>query len=65
MASASVIKIIPAGFAVTDSKLRVIGVTNLRVADSSVYPSTPSGNLQAPTIMVAERAAAFIKEDWS
>ena len=45
---------------VVDIKLRVIGVQNLRVCDASVIPSIPSGNTNAPTIMIAERCADFI-----
>lgn len=46
--------------AVVDSKLRVRGVERLRVADASVFPEITSGNLNAPVIMVGERAARFI-----
>lgn len=46
--------------AVLDEECRVRGITNLRVVDSSVFPTIPNGNLNAPTIMVAERAADFI-----
>jgi choline dehydrogenase-like flavoprotein len=45
--------------------LRVIGVERLRVADASVMPMIPSCNTQAPTIMIAERAADFIRADAS
>lgn len=48
--------------AVIDSTLRVIGIEKLRVVDSSVFPTVPNGNLNAPTIMVAERAADIIKK---
>jgi choline dehydrogenase len=48
--------------AVIDSHLRVRGLTGLRVVDSSVFPTVPNGNLNAPTIMVAERAADIIKK---
>lgn len=40
---------------------RVHGLTGLRVVDSSIFPTIPNGNLNAPTIMVAERAADLIR----
>jgi len=46
--------------AVTDSQARVIGVDALRVVDSSIMPSLTTGNLNAPTIMLAEKAADHI-----
>jgi len=49
--------------AVVDSELRVRGVQGLRVADASVMPSLPTGNTNAPTIMIAERASALIRGD--
>ncbi|HGG05761.1 MAG TPA: choline dehydrogenase [Aliiroseovarius sp.] len=46
--------------AVVDPECRVIGVKNLRLADSSVFPRIPNGNLNAPSIMVGEKAADHI-----
>ena len=50
----------PDAMAVVDDRLRVHGVARLRIADASVFPTMPSGNTNAPVIMVAERAADFI-----
>ena len=47
--------------AVVDPQTRVHGIKNLRVVDSSIFPTIPNGNLNAPTIMVAERAADLIR----
>ena len=49
--------------AVTTPDLRVQGIPGLRVADASVMPSVTSGNTNAPTIMIAERCAAFLLAD--
>ena len=46
--------------AVVDEQCRVIGVDGLRVADSSIFPTIPNGNLNAPSIMVGEKAADHI-----
>ncbi|MGS0681368.1 choline dehydrogenase [Shewanella sp. 125m-7] len=46
--------------AVVDSETRVHGLQNLRVVDSSIFPTIPNGNLNSPTIMLAERAADLI-----
>lgn len=48
---------------VVDERLRVKGVANLRVADASIMPEIPSGNINAPTIMIGERASDLIKQD--
>jgi choline dehydrogenase len=45
---------------VVNSECQVIGVKNLRVVDSSIFPTITNGNLNAPTIMVAERASDMI-----
>ena len=47
--------------AVVDSELRVLGIDRLRVVDASVMPTVPSGNLNAPTQMIAMRGADFIR----
>jgi choline dehydrogenase len=46
--------------AVVDPECRVIGVDGLRVADSSIFPRITNGNLNAPSIMVGEKASDFI-----
>ena len=47
--------------AVVDTQLRVIGLDALRVADASVFPDLVGGNINAPVIMIAEKAADIIR----
>jgi len=48
---------------VVDARLRVHGVDGLRVADAAIFPTIPSGNTNAPAIMVGERASDLILQD--
>jgi choline dehydrogenase-like flavoprotein len=49
---------------VVDQKLIVFGFRNLRIADASVLPKSPSAHTMAPVLMIAERCADFVKGAW-
>ena len=45
--------------AVVDENLKIHGLQNIRVVDASVMPEIPSANLNAPTLMIAEKASKY------
>ncbi len=51
------------GRAVVSERLKVHGVDRLRIVDASIFPNVTSGNINAPTMMVAEKGAAMILQD--
>jgi choline dehydrogenase len=51
------------GSSVVDDRLRVHGMSGLRIVDASIFPNITSGNINAPTMMVAEKGADLILED--
>ncbi len=51
--------------AVTDARLRVLGIEGLRVIDASVMPTITSGNTNSPTMMIAEKGAQMVLADQS
>ena len=49
---------------VVDSKTKVRGVNNIRVIDASIFPDILNGNINAPTLMVAEKASDIILNEY-
>ena len=50
--------------AVVDEKLKVYGIQNLRVIDSSIMPDIVSSNINASTVMIGEKGVDLIKDDY-
>jgi choline dehydrogenase len=51
--------------AVVDPRLRVHGVTGLRIADASIMPTVTTGNTNAPSVMIGEKLAQILIEEWA
>ena len=49
--------------AVVSPSLKINGLSNIRIADASIMPTMPSGNTNAATLMIAEKASDLIKQD--